>query len=71
MFLKALEHFKCDVLTRGPCRMRPNFASFDHQMKVKVAEIFSRGLTPPGHHLALPPPLEGPLGRKNVTFERP
>ncbi len=40
MFVNALAHFKCDVSTRGLCGMLPNFVFFDHQMKVKVIEIF-------------------------------
>ncbi len=38
MFVKALEHFKCDELTRAPCRSQQRFDVFDHFLKVKVAE---------------------------------
>ncbi len=34
------ECLKYDVLTKGPCRMRPNFDGFGHFLKVKVAEMF-------------------------------
>ncbi len=35
-----LEQFKCDELTRAPCRSLPKIDVFDHFFKVKVAEIF-------------------------------
>ncbi len=47
MFVKALEHFKCDELTRAPCRSLPKFDVFDQYMKVKVAEMFWGGLPAP------------------------
>ncbi len=37
MFLKALEHFKCDELTRGLCPLRPNFDVFS---MTQVTETF-------------------------------
>ncbi len=40
MFVEAPEHFKCDELTRAPCQSLPKFDTFDHFLKVKVAEIF-------------------------------
>ncbi len=39
MFVKALEHFKCDELTRALCRLLPKFDVLDQYMKVKVVEI--------------------------------
>ncbi len=40
MFVEALEHYKCDELTRAPCRLRPNFDDFDHFSIIKVTETF-------------------------------
>ncbi len=40
MFVKALEHFKCDELTKAPCQLLPKIGVLDQYMKVKVAEIF-------------------------------
>ncbi len=36
--IAMLEQFKCDELTRAPCRLLPKFDVFDHFFKVKVAE---------------------------------
>ncbi len=40
MFIVTLEHLKCDELTRGLCRSRPNLDVFDHFSMMKVAETF-------------------------------
>ncbi len=49
MFVKALEQFKCDELTRALCQSLPKIDVFDHFLIVKGAETFWGA--PP--HLAL------------------
>ncbi len=41
-------------LAPPPCQMQPNFDVFDHQMKVKVAEIFWGASAPQGTPLGVP-----------------
>ncbi len=40
MFVEALEHFKCDELTRALCQSWQNFDAFDHFSMMKEAETF-------------------------------
>ena len=35
MNVKAVEHFKCDELTRAPCQLWLNFDAFDHFSTIK------------------------------------
>ncbi len=71
MYIVTLEHFECDVLTRGLCRMWPNFGFFDHQMKVKVAEIPSPwGGRPPLHTHTGAAPKKHLVALKKLGLER-
>ncbi len=66
MLVTALEHFKCDELTRAPCQSQPNFDVFNHFSMIKVAETFCGcGHPPSSAPFCMLFPLQTQLARKS------
>ncbi len=66
MFVKAIEHFKCDELTRALWRSLLKFDVFDHFFKEKVAEMFWGAPPSPFGGLHPPTPCAVVLGPQDT-----